>query len=109
MASASARRTKARALGFAAPVHALITGHADERDRRVALVTSAFHMPRALAIARSAGLDASAFPADYYALPSARAPWENWLPTLGALSESTIALHEILAIAFDRRSGRTAR
>jgi hypothetical protein len=28
------------ALGFAAPVHALITGHKDERDRRVALVTA---------------------------------------------------------------------
>ena len=27
-------------LGFSAPVHALITGHADERDRRVALVTA---------------------------------------------------------------------
>src|SRR5215207_2752174 len=28
------------ALGFAAPVHALITGQADERDRRVALITA---------------------------------------------------------------------
>jgi hypothetical protein len=28
------------ALGFSAPVHALITGHKDERDRRVALVTA---------------------------------------------------------------------
>jgi hypothetical protein len=28
------------ALGFAAPVHALITGHADERDRRIALITA---------------------------------------------------------------------
>jgi hypothetical protein len=30
----------AAALGFNAPVHALITGHKDERDRRVALVTA---------------------------------------------------------------------
>ena len=30
----------AGALGFAAPVHALITGHKDERDRRVALVAA---------------------------------------------------------------------
>ncbi len=30
----------AAALGFAAPVHALITGHKDERDRRVALVAA---------------------------------------------------------------------
>jgi len=28
------------ALGFAAPVHALITGHKDERDRRVALIAA---------------------------------------------------------------------
>jgi hypothetical protein len=28
------------ALGFAAPVHALVTGHKDERDRRVVLVTA---------------------------------------------------------------------
>jgi hypothetical protein len=31
---------EAAALGFAAPVHALVTGHADERDRRVALVSA---------------------------------------------------------------------
>jgi hypothetical protein len=30
----------AAALGFAAPVHALITGHPDERDRRVVLVST---------------------------------------------------------------------
>ncbi len=32
--------TDAGALGFAAPVHALITGHKDERDRRVALIAA---------------------------------------------------------------------
>jgi hypothetical protein len=31
---------EAAALGFSAPVHALITGHKDERDRRVVLVTA---------------------------------------------------------------------
>jgi hypothetical protein len=30
----------ASSLGFSAPVHALITGHADERDRRVALISA---------------------------------------------------------------------
>ena len=30
----------AATLGFAAPVHALVTGHADERDRRVALIAA---------------------------------------------------------------------
>jgi uncharacterized SAM-binding protein YcdF (DUF218 family) len=75
------------------------------QDRQVALVTSAFHMPRALAIARTVGLDAAAFPTNYHALPAARPFWQNWLPSLDALSESTIALHEILAMAFDRRGG----
>ena len=32
--------SNAAALGFAAPVHALITGHTDERDRRVALIAA---------------------------------------------------------------------
>src|SRR5499433_403922 len=32
--------TDAASLGFAAPVHALITGHKNERDRRVVLVTT---------------------------------------------------------------------
>jgi hypothetical protein len=32
--------TDAGALGFAAPVHALITGHKDERDRRVVLIAA---------------------------------------------------------------------
>jgi hypothetical protein len=30
----------AASLGFSAPVHALVTGHQDERDRRVALITA---------------------------------------------------------------------
>ena len=32
--------SEASALGFAAPVHALITGHKDERDRRIALIAA---------------------------------------------------------------------
>src|SRR5438105_6056198 len=31
---------EAAALGFSAPVHALVTGHADERDRRIVLVSA---------------------------------------------------------------------
>jgi len=31
---------QANALGFSAPIHALITGHKDERDRRVALIAA---------------------------------------------------------------------
>jgi uncharacterized SAM-binding protein YcdF (DUF218 family) len=73
------------------------------QDRPVAMITSAFHMPRAMQIARRAKLNFSAFPTNYRALPSTRPSWEDWLPTMEGLEASIIALHEILAIAFDRR------
>ncbi len=75
---------------------------------RVALVTSAIHMPRALRLARTAGLDVAAFPTDWLAPPEVRASWENWLPNLGALSMSSGALWEIMANTFDRRGASLA-
>ncbi|SJZ74628.1 Uncharacterized SAM-binding protein YcdF, DUF218 family [Enhydrobacter aerosaccus] len=72
-------------------------------DGRVALVTSAFHMPRALLIAAREKLPVSAFPTDFRALPQTRPFWDNWIPSVDALSLSTIALREILAIEFDWR------
>jgi uncharacterized SAM-binding protein YcdF (DUF218 family) len=72
-------------------------------DGRVALVTSAYHMPRALRIAAHEKLAVAAFPTDYRALPQARPFWEDWIPTVEALSISTIALKEILAIEIDWR------
>jgi uncharacterized SAM-binding protein YcdF (DUF218 family) len=75
------------------------------QDRPVALVTSAYHMPRALRIARAAKLNAAAFPVDFHALRSARPPWENWLPTIEGMSETIEALHEIAGMWFDWRKG----
>jgi uncharacterized SAM-binding protein YcdF (DUF218 family) len=69
----------------------------------VALVTSGFHMPRALRLARKAGLDAEAFPTDWQVLPAA-SPWrESLTPSVGALTASGIAIREYLAWAFDYR------
>jgi uncharacterized SAM-binding protein YcdF (DUF218 family) len=73
------------------------------KEGRVALVTSASHMPRALRLARIAGLNVAAFPTDWGPPPQARPAWQDWIPSLGALSISTIALVEILANTFDRR------
>lgn len=70
---------------------------------RVALVTSAYHMPRALKIARRVRLDASAFPTDWRVPWALRSLWHNWLPTADAEGASTIALREYLAIALDYR------
>jgi len=72
-------------------------------DGRVALVTSAYHMPRALQLADRAKLNVSAFPTSFKLIRGQRLAWEDWLPSLEALSNATLALHEILAITFDRR------
>lgn len=75
---------------------------------RIALVTSAIHVPRALRLARTAGLDVAVFPTDWHAPAEVRVSWENWLPNLGALSISSGALWEIMANAFDRRGASLA-
>jgi uncharacterized SAM-binding protein YcdF (DUF218 family) len=71
--------------------------------RKVALVTSAYHMPRALQLAARAGLDVGAFPTDYQVVPAVRLPWDNWLPAIGALQMSNMALREIVALNLDYR------
>lgn len=78
------------------------------KDGRLALVTSASHMPRALRLARLAGLNVEAFPTDWRGSAEVRRAWENWLPTLDALAISRSALQEILANAFDRRGAGLA-
>ncbi len=72
-------------------------------DERVALVTSGYHMPRAMKIAREAGLKAFAFPTDWQVPAEVRPAWENWLPTIGADRDSFLALREYLALALDKR------
>ena len=72
-------------------------------SERVALVTSGFHMPRALRLARQAGLNVEAFPTDWRIVPLFRAEWETFLPSVDAIVNATIALREYMALAFDRR------
>ena len=72
-------------------------------DGRVAMVTSALHMPRALRLARQAGLNVTGFATDWSLPPHSRPPWDNWLPTLGAISDSSLALREHMALLFDWR------
>ena len=72
-------------------------------DARVALITSAFHMPRALKIARQGNLNVGAFPTDWRLPPEARAPWENWVPSIAAMAWSSTSLREHIALLLDRR------
>jgi uncharacterized SAM-binding protein YcdF (DUF218 family) len=71
---------------------------------KVALVTSGYHMPRALRLAKRAGLNAEAFPTDWQVLPGTAPWWESLMPSVGALTQSGIAIREYLAWAFDYRS-----
>jgi uncharacterized SAM-binding protein YcdF (DUF218 family) len=72
-------------------------------DARVALITSAFHMPRALKIARQGNLNVGAFPTDWRLPPEARPSWENWVPSIAAMAWSSISLREHIALLLDRR------
>ena len=72
-------------------------------DARVALVTSAYHMPRALKIARQGNLNVGAFPTDWRLPPEARPSWENWVPSIAGMAWSSISLREHIALMLDRR------
>ncbi len=62
--------------------------------KRVLLVTSALHMPRAVAVFRRAGVDAIPCPTDFLAIEPARRTALDYLPDGEALLHSTAATHE---------------
>ena len=66
---------------------------------RLALVTSASHMPRAVTNAISAGLQVDAFPTDWQAATLLGHPL-FWLPNAEALQSSTRALKEWAALTW---------
>lgn len=68
--------------------------------KRVLLVTSAWHMPRAMRLFRGAGVAITAFPVDYRALPSRTLPYLDWIPNAGALGKTELALRECYGMAF---------
>ncbi|MCP5425215.1 MAG: YdcF family protein [Gammaproteobacteria bacterium] len=62
----------------------------------ILLVTSAEHMPRALAVFRSQGIQTWPAPTDFEIVPVAETTILRWLPDAGALSATTGALREYL-------------
>jgi uncharacterized SAM-binding protein YcdF (DUF218 family) len=75
-------------------------------DAPVALVTSAYHMPRVLGIAAREKLAVAAFPVDFRALRDERPFWDNWMPSIDGIAVSSTAMKEMIALAIDwRRSG----
>jgi uncharacterized SAM-binding protein YcdF (DUF218 family) len=68
--------------------------------RRVILVTSAWHMPRAMRLFRLPGVEIVPFPVDYRSLPNRQLPYMDYLPTAVALEKTELALRECYGIAF---------
>ena len=60
--------------------------------RSVLILTSAFHMKRALGCFNAVGLEVDTLPVDYRMRDPGR--WHDWLPRSRHLEESTEALHE---------------
>jgi uncharacterized SAM-binding protein YcdF (DUF218 family) len=75
-------------------------------DTPVAIVTSAWHMPRALNLCQTAGLNAIPCPADFMLKPEATADAGLLLFDLGALERSTKAIHEYLGLLWSALRGQ---
>ncbi|AXK80332.1 YdcF family protein [Pseudolabrys taiwanensis] len=69
------------------------------------LVTSAFHMPRAIGCFRKAGFDVEAYPANWYTLPSGE--WEFKRSVSSGLRVLDLAVHEWLGLIAYRLTGKT--
>ncbi len=78
---------------------------ADRGARRVILVTSANHMPRAVAVFKRAGLDVIPFPTDYQSGWGQPDPLIQWFPDAEALWRSNRALKEWIGLAVYRSLG----
>ena len=63
---------------------------------RPILITSAYHLKRALYCFKLAGLNATPFPADIQAAAGLTYSWRHYLPRAGAFRASCQALHELV-------------
>lgn len=80
--------------------------HDDTRvgDGRFFLVTSAAHMPRAMAVAHARGLAPIPVPCDFRAMSDMR--WQAWVPNNNAFPVFSLALHEIVGRWYYELRGR---
>ena len=70
-----------------------------DRGSKIILVTSAFHMPRAEALFREAGLDVIPWPVDFRASAN-KTTMMDFIPSAGGLSGTSAALREFLGRAY---------
>lgn len=76
------------------------------RGEPFALVTSAWHMPRAVALMRRLGLAPLPCPADFGARPNPDFRWNDWTCDLSGLERSTKAVYEHLGLLWARLRNR---
>jgi uncharacterized SAM-binding protein YcdF (DUF218 family) len=72
---------------------------------RTALVTSAWHMPRAAGLFRKAGVDFVPCPTDYASRSDSRLEWMDARCDVESLERSTLAIHEYLGLLWLRLRG----
>jgi uncharacterized SAM-binding protein YcdF (DUF218 family) len=75
---------------------------------RIALVTSALHMPRAIALFKQQGFDPAAFPCGYLVGPR-ESGIGDYLPDVGHLNDSTRAINEWVGVWLYQLAGKAAR
>jgi uncharacterized SAM-binding protein YcdF (DUF218 family) len=76
-------------------------------DAPVAIVTSAWHLPRTMALCRSAGVNAVACPSDYKSHVDDAIQWDDFLWELDALGRSTLAIRERIGYLWIWLRGKT--
>lgn len=85
--------------------NAVETGRLLGARTRIALVTSALHMPRAMAVFSRQGFHATPFPCGFLAGPP-RSGVMEYVPDVVALKESTSAINEWVGLALYRLAGK---
>lgn len=78
---------------------------AGKKGRGVLLVTSALHMPRAMAVFRRAGVQVVASPTDYLVVDRGQRVLMDYLPDAGALQNTTALLREVVGMVYYRFNG----
>lgn len=75
---------------------------------RIALVTSALHMPRAIALFKQQGFQAAAFPCGHLVGPP-ESGIREYLPDVGYLNDSSRAINEWVGLWLYQLAGKAAR
>jgi uncharacterized SAM-binding protein YcdF (DUF218 family) len=88
--------------GHEAGAPARLLGVTATRRRTILLVTNAYHMPRARKLFADAGFVVKPFPVGFLAAENGGLFGAKLVPSVGALKQSEIALHEFYGRAFNR-------